>query len=582
LFIINQYANMIKKALIIAIAILPFNNLLSQTKAQQNLDFTITSSCSYIAAPQGFQIHVLNGTNAAGNDRNHLIIESIKPKYYDNAIYGTNCTSTGNLIDTPCFKLIGTQNNNIGIFGTNSFAHDPDGNFILGDVYLIKNRAYGQNPYTGNGYFLEFSGHEALLCDDAFFSHIIIKMNQYRPNGQVTIPTINGASRSYNNHAPLTGGVTTNGNGNIDDPIGHDWMNDNSFERLTTYLDANATGDWENYLRVVESGYSLDFNTLHDSQLQQELTKKGYRGAMRIIGKDNQGKYKISDLAVLSDYSTQNHPTPFKPVVNCIVGVPGSSLHGITTNHTNFNVTPLLLASQVMLEGKNLIKVPLRMGASPNTTKIVFPSSYFDKPKHQAFYLGNSTGPSQYGPITTYYNHETLPSKCNPNNDEYVPAAFLNNHILAELVLDWGYLTTKNFNALIERGFDLERDFLHDFSLACGNLADTDACMNQLMTVNPNLKRLPVYAVSIPQVTNSQSSVKSSELNPNLNQNSKKNTIGVKKPPIAKEKPKAILMKTETYYQDLIENQLFRMNPEYSKTDCTPKANAIDLARKKQ
>ena len=62
--------------------------------------------------------------------------------------------------------------------------------FILGDVYLIKNRAYGQNPYTGNGFFLEFSGHETLLCDDAFFSYIITKMNQYKPNGQAIIPTM--------------------------------------------------------------------------------------------------------------------------------------------------------------------------------------------------------------------------------------------------------------------------------------------------------------------------------------------------------------------------------------------------------
>ncbi len=27
----------------------------------------------------------------AGSDRNHLVVETIRPKYYDNAIYGTNC-----------------------------------------------------------------------------------------------------------------------------------------------------------------------------------------------------------------------------------------------------------------------------------------------------------------------------------------------------------------------------------------------------------------------------------------------------------------------------------------------------------
>ncbi|WP_027078920.1 hypothetical protein [Maribacter antarcticus] len=220
-----------------------YTTIQAQTKALQNPDCMVTSSCSYIAAPQGFRIHVLNGGNAVGSDRNKLVVESIRPKYYDNAIYGTNCSSNGNLIDAPCFKLIGTQNSSVGLFGTNSFAHDPDGNFILDDVYEIKNRTYDQNPYNGNGFFLEFSGHEALLCEDDFFYRIINKMDQYRPNDQVTIPSINGTSRPFNNHAPLTGGVTTNVNGTIDNPIGRDWMNDNSSKRLTTYLDANATGD---------------------------------------------------------------------------------------------------------------------------------------------------------------------------------------------------------------------------------------------------------------------------------------------------------------------------------------------------
>ncbi|TLP80944.1 hypothetical protein [Maribacter sp. ACAM166] len=544
---------MIKKTLLIALAVLLYTTIQAQTKALQNLDFTVTSSCSYIAAPQGFQIHVLNGTNAAGSDRNHLVVETIRPKYYDNAIYGTNCSSNGNLIDTPCFKHIGTQNNNIGIFGTNSFAHDPDGNFILGDVYEIKNRTYGQNPYNGNGFFLEFSGHEALLCDDDFFYHIINKMNQYSPNGQSAIPSINGASRSFNNHAPLTGGVTTNGNGTIDDPIGHNWMNDNSFERLTTYLDANATGDWLNYLRVVESGYSLDFNTLHNAKIQQELTKKGYRETMKMIAKNNLGKYTIRDLAELSEYPRNNQESS-TPVTVTVLGV-ASSLGSITTAGNNDAIQNNDATENII----TLLNAPLRLGASPNTSNVVFPSSFFDKPKHQAFYLGNSVGASQYGPLTTYYKHDPLPSKCNPNNDDYIPAAFLNIHILDELILDWQYLTTKNFNALVGRGFDLEREYLHDFSLACGNSADTDDCFNQLMSINPDLKRLPVYPISIDQVSNNQSSVKNSKLK--TIQNKKSNKIHIKKPPIAKEKPKPILIKTEAYYQDLIENKLFRMNP---------------------
>jgi len=498
-------------------------------------------ACSYNAAPQGFILN-LSRVRDLPSGAHHQILEVIPvtPQFYSKTQRGLGAYSPE--VGSTGWVYMGKQSTvpGGGLGANGGYLRDPSGLLISGDVYKIIGVPLAPSfSSTSGGYIKELPQWDTLNCQSP--NMIIDRLNQpspQRPANYPTIPHISGASIAYNNSAGLPNSGTSTGGVPLPDMTHDDvetFLADNSMNTslIIAMMHGISTNDWGDYLRLADTDFAdvqgaiVDATTLRGQGLQDfihDIQAKGY------------GDYF---LAVYNDANINPDGFQYRPLPM----LPAPQLE------------PLIMESEPMMilpagwGQESYPKPNPPLGAAVFDTKKIYPSMLFDKPKSQAYYKGNSY---HGGPADPHFKHLPLPSFCNPNNDNYIPAAFLNPAILEELRLDWRYLTQKNIASLQKIGFSFPEEYEHDFWQKC-TLQEND-CRSKLAKYNPKIKRIPVYDRPISQALN--------------NQLMKRKSTASR--PVAIDSSKKVKFKTESYYQNLITKSLVTMNPTYDAKACRP------------
>ncbi|WP_456379064.1 hypothetical protein [Lutibacter sp.] len=513
-------------------------NSKGNTKAADQSGYLSTNKCFYSATPQGFTVEINNLTdNQTGAQFHIIIVNRITPKVYS---YKKN----GVTIFPPDEEetYLGNQTSNHGVLnGGSGWARNESGLILQGDIYRYKGDKFGVgNVYTGSRQQKQLLG---FYQGDCSISSLRLSIKQAFPN----VPTIEGSSTAFNDHSEPQ---TSSGTGTQTDWAG---------QQYADYYAANGQPGWHytmtEYSTDILSGLILaklgGFLVGGNVNLNKLTTQADYNALRQQISRLRYEQYVA--------YREEN-PFKFK-----YLEIDHYTLTPIEEEDVQLEVFPNNIQEVELV-------VPIGFGTpdypSPKapggaySTKKIYPSYLFDVPKEQSWYTGNSLANQNVGVGTTIYKHNPLPSYCNPNNDDYIPAAFLNPLVLEELRQDWKYLTYKNEAELKAKGYDFYDKFVTEL---CNDIAAD--CSKELITENPNLKRRtyidPNGTMPLINNTNSQNGTQKSKLNDD------ENTLP---------RPK-LLVKTEDYYSDLINNKLITMNPVWlankQQKKCMPKISAI-------
>jgi hypothetical protein len=525
--------------------------------------------CQYDASPQGFKYRIEKNYHPNGQfNKNFLTIQQVYPKYYTHSAppgAQISCSATGFGPIGSC--KLGTQNVgslNGGLFNNGKgFARDAllVGAPIDGVVYVIKNHALLGPKYNGGGYTTEYQSSSCLN-----FTAIAGRLNMPSPNrppNMGVVPVVNSASQIWMDHSFIQ---NYSGPSYSDTPpdFNHSGMDP---EFLSAYLQGVVNDNWSDYalLRLKTNLYQ-DINLALDTYSREEIINLAEKYNAMGMGS-----------AFLTGYQDTIHG--------------GFNFQTLPIGDATLSYLPeddgvILMPRPAVVNAYNMmIKAIGQISGNALTAKSIYPSNLYDPPKLMPWYKGKSVHPGSYGPGTQYYSHDPLADICVPGSPDYIPAAFLNTVVLEELRHDWRFLTQKNIIDLknkykIEFWEQSYTSYMRPVELDNGKYLDVEACtlvrddsingcyesivsereMEGLSTDHIIRPELPLQTMPV-------------DGNPNLNTASSSKVVKKKimlstLKPKTKWKPKH---KTDAYYDDLVNNKLIIMNPEWSAKACIPK-----------